>query len=100
MTLNFWAVAAAVVLVLSSGSRTGAADLSADKPQIQGANLRIEFDRDLHSRVVARFDGNDTTVGPFSASETIAAADKSWTDFPMTNQKRRRSWSRKPARSP
>lgn len=90
MTLNFWAVTAALALMLSSGSRTGAADLSVDKPQIQGANLRIEFDRNLRSRVVTRFDNKDTTMGPFSASETIAAADKSWTDFPMTNQKRER----------
>lgn len=90
MTLNFWAVTAALALMLSSGSRTGAADLSVDKPQIQGANLRIEFDRNLRSRVVSRFDNKDTTMGPFSASETIAAADKSWTDFPMTNQKRER----------
>jgi alpha-galactosidase len=90
MTLNFWAVTAALALMLSSGSRTGAADLSVDKPQIQGANLRIEFDGNLRSRVVSRFDNKDTTMGPFSASETIAAADKSWTDFPMTNQKRER----------
>lgn len=90
MTLNFWAVTAALALMLSSGSHTGAADLSVDKPQIQGANLRIEFDRNLRSRVVTRFDNKDTTMGPFSASETIAAADKSWTDFPMTNQKRER----------
>lgn len=90
MTLNFWAVTAALALMLSSGSRTGAADLSVDKSQIQGANLRIEFDRNLRSRVVSRFDNKDTTMGPFSASETIAAADKSWTDFPMTNQKRER----------
>ena len=90
MTLNFWTVTAALALMLSSGSRTGAADLSVDKPQIQGANLRIEFDRNLRSRVVSRFDKKDTTMGPFSASETIAAADKSWTDFPMTNQKRER----------
>jgi alpha-galactosidase len=90
MTLNFWAVTAVLALMLSSGSRTGAADLSVDKAQIQGANLRIEFDRNLRSRVVSRFDNQDTTMGPFSASETIAAADKSWTDFPMTNQKRER----------
>ena len=90
MTPNFWAVTAALALMLSSGSRTGAWELSVDKPQIQGTNLRIEFDRNLRSRVVTRFDNKDTTMGPFSASETIAAADKSWTDFPMTNQKRER----------
>ena len=88
MTLNLWAITVALALMLSSGSRTGAADLSVDKPQIQGAHLRIEFDHNLRSRVIARFDNQETTMGPFAASETVAAADKTWTDFPLTNQKR------------
>ena len=93
MTLNFWAMSA-LALVLSSGSHAVAADLSADKPQIQGTNLRIEFDRNLRSRVIARFDNKETPIGPFTASETVAAADKTapktWTDFPLTDQKRER----------
>ena len=37
---------------------------STSTPQIQGEHLRIQFDRYLHSRVVARFDGNETAIGP------------------------------------
>ena len=50
MTLNFLATTVALALMLSSGSHAGAADLSTDKPQIQGANLRIEFDHNLRSQ--------------------------------------------------
>jgi hypothetical protein len=42
-----------------------AADGSAGMPQIQGENLRIEFDHNLHSRVVARFDKQEIKTGPY-----------------------------------
>ncbi len=90
MTFNFWSRIVALALMLSFGSRTWAADLSTGKFQIQGANLRIEFDSILRTRVIARFDNTEEPIGPCSASETIAAADKAWTDFPTTNQKRER----------
>ena len=51
------------------------------KPQIQGGNLRIEFDNHLRSRVVALFDKKETVIGPFTASETVTTADKTWTEF-------------------
>src|SRR5450755_2744416 len=92
MTLNFWATSV-LALVLSSGSNAGAADLSADKPEIQGTNLRIEFDHNLRSRVIARFDNKEITMGPFTASESVRAdktLSKTWTDFPLTDQKRER----------
>ena len=39
---------------------------------IQSPSLRIEFDKNLHSRVVARFNGKDVpTLAAFSASETV-----------------------------
>ena len=60
----------ALAIVFSFWSPAGAADTSTSAPQIQGDHLRIEFDRYLHSRVVARFDGHETTMGPFVASET------------------------------
>ena len=88
MNLNLWAISVALTLMLSSGSRTGAADLAVDKAQIQGANLRIEFDHDLRSRVIARFDNKEITMGPFAATESVAAMDKTWVKFPLTNQKR------------
>ncbi len=56
--------------------------------QLQGKHIRIEFDRDLHSRVVAIFDGKETVMGPFVASENAAVAGKTWTDFPLVSEKK------------
>jgi alpha-galactosidase len=85
MTLNFRVSIASLVIVLSSCA--GAADLSAPNPRIQSANLRIEFDHSLRSRVVARFDSKDTTLGAFTNSESVTAGGKSWTNFPLASQK-------------
>ena len=62
--------------------------LPSGKPQIQGGNLRIEFDNHLRSRVVARFDNKETVMGPFTASETVTTADKAWDGFLLASQKR------------
>jgi len=82
-----WATTTALAIVLSSWLPAGAADTSTSAPQIQGDHLRIEFDRYLHSRVVARFDGHETTMGPFVASETPSIADRRWTEFSLFSQK-------------
>ena len=86
---SLWATTAALAIVFSSWLRAGAADVSTSTPQIQGEHLRIEFDRYLHSRVVARFDGNETTMGPFVASERVTIADKIWTEFSLVSHKTR-----------
>jgi alpha-galactosidase len=88
MTLNFPAIISSLVILLSSSA--GAGDLSAVHLQIQSANLRIEFDDNLRSRVVARFDNKDTTMGAFTSSESVTAGGKNWTDFPLTSQKSER----------
>ncbi len=77
--------------VFTSCSLAVAADILASKPQIQGGNLRIEFDNRLRSRVVARFDKTETVMGPFTASETVTTADKLWTGFLLTSQKHERT---------
>jgi alpha-galactosidase len=59
----------------------------APSPQLQGGNLRIEFDQRMRSRVVARFDTTEMVLGPFTASETLATAGKVWTEFLLTGQK-------------
>jgi alpha-galactosidase len=59
-------------------------------PQIQGGNVRIEFDNHLRSRVVACFDKKETAMGPFTASETVTTADKPFTAFLLTSQKHER----------
>jgi alpha-galactosidase len=77
--------------VLAFCASAAAADAPTGKPQIQGCNLRIEFDNNLRSRVVARFDKKETVMGPFTASETVTTADKTWAGFLLTSQKRERT---------
>ena len=63
------------------------AGVPASQPQIQGGDVRIEFDNRLRSRVVACFDKKETVMGPFTASETVTTADKAPTEFLLTSQK-------------
>src|SRR5581483_2754307 len=58
----------------------------AELPQIQSSSLRIEFDRSMHSRVIARLNGREVALGPFSASETISGDQHSWYDFGLESQ--------------
>jgi alpha-galactosidase len=84
IALRCWFVLA---IVVASCSLAGAADIAAGKPQIQGGNLRIEFDNRLRTRVVARFDKTETVMGPFTDSETVTIGDKPWTGFLLTSQR-------------
>jgi len=79
-----------VLTVLTCCSFAPGAENRAGKPQIQGGNLRIEFDNHLSSRVVARFDNKETVMGPFVASETLTS-DRAQTDFLLTSQKQERT---------
>jgi alpha-galactosidase len=63
------------------------AEIPTAAPQIQGANLRVEFDNHLRSRVIALFDNKETVLGAFTASETVSTTGKVWTDFLLTSQK-------------
>jgi len=87
---SLWATTVALAIVLSCWLPAGAADVSTSTPQIQGEHLRIEFDRFLHSRVIARFDGHETTMGPFVASETASIVDRRLTEFSLVSQKKDR----------
>jgi alpha-galactosidase len=87
MTFKSWVSGGTLALALSFGLGDGVAVAAKRNPQIQGANLRIEFDHNLGSRVVARFGNKETTMGPFTASESVTSADKTWTEFPLTSQK-------------
>jgi len=87
---TLWGSTAALAVVVSFWSSAGAADISASTPQIRGEHLRIQFDRNLHSRVVARFDGNETAIGPSVASERVTIADKTWSEFSLLSQKHER----------
>jgi alpha-galactosidase len=54
--------------------------------EIQTPNLRIEFDKNMRSRVIARVGGKDIPMGGFSASETVKGTERSWDDFAMVSQ--------------
>jgi alpha-galactosidase len=81
---RFWIV---LTGVFTSWLFAAGAGVPASMPQIQGGNVRIEFDDRLRSRVVARFDNKETVMGPFTASETVTTSDKPWTGFLLTSQK-------------
>src|SRR3954464_76139 len=87
-TTGFWI---ALILGLAVFSPSAVASGRAGTAQIQGGNLRIEFDSDLRTRVVARFDKTEMVMGPFTASETVTTADKLWTGFLQTSQKHERT---------
>ena len=84
IAIRSWIV---LTTVMTSCSLAAATDIPTGNPQIQGGNLRIEFDNRLRSRVVACFDKTETVMGPFTASETVTTADKLWTGFLLTSHK-------------
>jgi len=55
--------------------------------QVETANLRVEFDPVLRSRIVARFDGRDIPLGDFSESEFIDTAGEAQREFALTGSK-------------
>jgi alpha-galactosidase len=59
---------------------------AAVKAEIAGKNLRVEFDRMLRSRVVARFDNRETRLGPFTASESVTTTGKIIKQFTFSSQ--------------
>jgi alpha-galactosidase len=56
--------------------------------QIQSSRLRVEFDRNLRSRVVSRVGEKEIALGPFTPSETARGASREWKLFSLTAQKR------------
>jgi alpha-galactosidase len=55
-------------------------------PQIQSQSLRIEFDKNMRSRVVARLNGKEVSLGAFSDSETVHGNQRSWYNFVLNSQ--------------
>ena len=87
---SLWATTTVLAIAFSSWLSAGAADVSANTPQIQGEHLTIQFDRSLYSRAIARFDGKETTMGPFVASERVTIANKVWSEFSLVSHKNER----------
>jgi len=80
----FWMAFGAVFMFCSFA---GAADTAQGNPQIQGGNLRIEFDNRLRSRVVARFGKMEMVLGPFTASESVTTANAVRSEFVLASAK-------------
>jgi alpha-galactosidase len=74
-------------MILVVGQFTARPASSAD---VESSGLRIEFDRNMRSRVIARFNGKDLPTGPWAASETVKGKERSWDNFVLTSQKRER----------
>ena len=85
------AIAAVLILV---GHSTAHADQTATHPvssaHIESSSLRVEFDKNMRSRVIARLNGTEFPIGAFSASETIKGNECSWYNFALASQTRER----------
>ena len=60
---------------------------AADQAKVDGKNIRLEFDSKMHSRAIARFDGKEIVLGPFTASETVTIDGAEVTDFALSGSK-------------
>jgi len=68
--------------IIQESSAAPSSDSSASL-QIESPILRIEFDRELHSRIIELFGGAAKTLIPFSASETLIGAGRTWKNFAL-----------------
>jgi alpha-galactosidase len=57
--------------------------------RVDGKNIRIEFDRAMHSRVVAKFDDGEHIIGDFTPSQSIQVSGTDVKDFEIQNVLRR-----------
>jgi alpha-galactosidase len=65
-------------------AQTSVGDAATDL-KIQSPVLRIEFDHNLHSRVVALFGPHPSPLTPLSATETVTGVGRVWRDFALTS---------------
>ncbi len=96
-TRSFFAVVTLAALLVGvrttaqpDRSSQHATPIAGESPQIQSQSLRIEFDGNMRSRVVARMKDKDVPLGALSASETVTGKDHSWSDFAIDSQKHER----------
>src|SRR5579884_2694044 len=80
---------ASVLICLSAANGQASAQVPW-KIEIAGENLIVEFDHDLRSRVIARFENKRTPLGPFGVSESLQADGRIWTKFPLVSEKSER----------
>jgi alpha-galactosidase len=85
----------AIFALLSGvGRATALPDQSTAPPaslaHIESPSLRIEFDKNMRSRVIARFHGKEVPLGAFGASETVKGNERSWYNFGLVSQRTER----------
>ena len=73
--------AAAATSTFTFASLLLAAAAGAAPVTLAGGGIQLEFDEQLHSRVLAIVDGNRIELGPFSASETLETGKVERRDF-------------------
>ncbi len=78
--------ALAIAAELGASKARGLLANLASSAQIESPRLRIEFDQQMHSRVVARLQKGDVPLGKFTAAETVKGNDRSWEDFALVSQ--------------
>ena len=71
-------------LLLCLSARLYAADIAV--ASAEGRGLRIDYDAQLHSRVVALVDGVKIPIGPYSASESLSTSNGELRDFKFDGQ--------------
>jgi alpha-galactosidase len=59
-----------------------------DPPVLEGAQIRIEWNEFLHTRLALASDGDAKTLGPFSPSETITTSGGTISDFELRDAQR------------
>jgi alpha-galactosidase len=85
--------ALAVLLLGLAEAQVGAATPPLHPPRdpirIEGGALRLDFDDRLWTRVVSTFEGRETPLGPYRASEYLTVAGKDVTDFAYVSDEER-----------
>src|SRR6185312_10927415 len=77
-------MACAVALACSMSAQP--AQPPAAQAQIAGKNVRVEFDAQMRSRIIARFGGKEMPLGPFATSEALRTATGERNLFHLTSQ--------------
>src|ERR1700675_2822363 len=61
--------------------------LAQEAARVEGKNIRIEIDRSMHSRVVAKFDDGDYIIGDCMTSQSIQVSGTDVKDFAFQSSK-------------
>jgi len=77
------------LLLIGAMAVTATLGTAQEVVRVEGKNIRIDFDRAMHSRVVAKFDGGEKIIGEFTPSEYIRVAGADVTDFANPRSQRK-----------